>query len=65
MKLEAAEVTIPGQVFKIEGEGMPLFYHPNKAGDLYATITVAFPAKLSESQKDTVRKVFKGAHDEL
>ena len=65
MKVEAAGVTIPGQVFKVEGEGMPLFDHPNKAGDLYATITVAFPAKLSEAQKDAVRKVFKGMHDEL
>lgn len=65
VKVEAAGVTIPGQVFKVEGEGMPLFDHPNKAGDLYATITVAFPAKLSEAQKDAVRKVFKGTHDEL
>ncbi|KAK9918595.1 hypothetical protein WJX75_005221 [Coccomyxa subellipsoidea] len=65
VKVEAAGVTIPGQVFKVEGEGMPLFDHPNKAGDLYATITVAFPAKLSEAQKDAVRKVFKGMHDEL
>lgn len=65
VKLEAGEVTIPGQVFRVVGEGMPLFDHPNKAGDLYVTITVAFPAKLSEAQKESVRKTFKGVHDEL
>ena len=65
VKLEASEVTIPGQVFKVEREGMPLFDHPDRTGDLYVTITVAFPKKLSQSQKDQVRKQFSQLHDEL
>ena len=65
VRMEAAEVTIPGQVFRIEGEGMPLFDHPDRSGDLYATVTVAFPAKLTEAHKDSARKIFKGFHDEL
>ena len=65
VKLEASEVTIPGQVFKVEKEGMPLFDHPDRTGDLYVTITVAFPRKLTQSQKDQISKQFKGLHDEL
>ena len=65
VKLEASEVTIPGQVFKVEKEGMPMFDHPDKTGDMYVTITVAFPKKLSQSQKDQVRKQFSQLHDEL
>ena len=34
VKLEASAVTIPGQVFKVEKEGMPLFDHPDRSGDL-------------------------------
>lgn len=65
MKLEATEVTIPGQVFKIEKEGMPLFDHPDRTGNLYVTITVAFPKKLTGAQKDQIRKHFRVLHDEL
>ena len=65
VKLEASEVTIPGQVFKVDKEGMPMFDHPDKTGDLYVTITVAFPKKLSQTQKDQIRKHFSQLHDEL
>ncbi|CAK0786120.1 hypothetical protein CVIRNUC_009333 [Coccomyxa viridis] len=65
VKLEASAVTIPGQVFKVVKEGMPLFDHPDRSGDLYVAITVAFPKKLTEGQKDQMRKQFKGIHDEL
>ena len=65
VKLEASAVTIAGQVFKVEKEGMPLFDHPDRSGDLYVAITVAFPKKLTEGQKDQMRKQFKGIHDEL
>jgi DnaJ-class molecular chaperone len=63
--LSASGVTIPGQVKKMKGEGMPLFDHPNKRGDLYVTYTVRFPKSLSETQKALVREHFKPAHDEL
>jgi hypothetical protein len=32
---------------------------------MYVTITVAFPAKLTDAQKESVRSIFKGFHDEL
>ena len=53
------------QVFRVEKEGMPLFDHPDRSGDMFVTITVAFPAKLTEAHKESVRKIFKGFHDEL
>lgn len=65
VELEASEVTIPGQVFLVEGEGMPLCDHPDRSGNLYVTIKVAFPAKLTEAHKESVRKIFKDVHDEL
>lgn len=63
--LAATGVTIPGQVQKLKGEGMPLFDHPHKKGDLYVTYTVKFPDSLSEAQKAIVREHFLPPHDEL
>lgn len=65
VKVEASEVTIPGQVFRIPNEGMPLFDHPDRSGDMYITVTVAFPGKLTQAHKEQVRKIFKDFHDEL
>ena len=65
VRVAAAGVTVPGHVVSLAGEGMPLFEHPDRHGDLYVTVTVAFPKQLTEKQKATVRKTFEGLHDEL
>ena len=65
VRVAAAGVTVPGHVVRLPGEGMPLFEHPDRHGDLFVTVTVAFPKALSEKQKATVRDTFKGMHDEL
>lgn len=51
-------VTIPGQVQRIRGEGMPLYDNPSKFGDLFVTYTIKFPESLSDAQKATVRQLF-------
>ncbi len=65
VRVAAAGVTVPGHMMRLPGEGMPLYEHPDRHGDLFVTITVAFPKALSEKQKATVRETFKGMHDEL
>ena len=56
--LSNTEVTIPGQVQRIKGQGMPLYDNPSKFGDLFVTYSIKFPASLTEAQKNTVRQLF-------
>ncbi|KAK9824801.1 hypothetical protein WJX74_009851 [Apatococcus lobatus] len=66
IRLQASEVTIPGQVQVISGQGMPLPDQARKFGDLFVTYTVAFPKRLSSAQQTAVQDVFKGLmHEEL
>lgn len=55
--LSSDAVTRPGQVVKVEGEGMPVF-DSSKKGDLWVTYSVDFPASLTAEQKQTVRSLF-------
>lgn len=50
VKVRAAKVTKPGDVIKVRGEGMPLHNFASEFGDLYVTITIAFPESLTEEQ---------------
>lgn len=50
-------VTKPGEVRKINGEGMPA-YESNKKGDLFVTFTVAFPPSLTDAQKKAIQDIF-------
>lgn len=51
------EVTRPGQVITIQGEGMPQHNFPSQTGDLHIEITVKFPASLTEEQKEGFKKL--------
>lgn len=51
------EVTKPGQVLTIQGEGMPQHNFPSQTGDLLIEITVKFPASLTEEQKEGFKKL--------
>jgi DnaJ homolog subfamily B member 11 len=57
--LSSSDVTIPGQVQRIKGEGMPLYDNNKKFGDLYVTYSIKFPASLTDAQKASVRELFK------
>eukprot|EP00887_Chlorella_sp_A99_P000337 scaffold13.g337.t1 len=70
VQIGTAGVTRPGEVRRLEGEGMPVFERSTK-GNLYVTFSVAFPASVSESQAAQLRSLFdeaqwqRPAHDEL
>lgn len=44
------QVTQPGFIIKIEGEGMPKHEKSGEFGDLYVKIKVLFPESLTEEQ---------------
>jgi DnaJ-class molecular chaperone len=47
LRLRIPEATQNGQVFRLRGHGMPTAGKPDGAGDLYATVEVELPARLS------------------
>jgi len=55
------EVTKPGQVLTINGEGMPQHNFPSQTGDLLVEITVKFPASLTEEQKEGFKKLLQNS----
>lgn len=61
-KVEIAntQVTKPGEVLTILGEGMPQHDRANKFGNLLVHITVSFPKSIPDKLKDVVRKEFAG-----
>ncbi len=55
-------LTIPkgtnnGRSFRLRGQGMPVLGNPSKRGDLYATVTVQLPEKLTAEQRDLFRRL--------
>lgn len=51
-------ITTPGFVHKISKEGMPLHEDPADHGDMFVTLKIKFPKKLTPQQQDTVRELF-------
>ena len=50
-------VTRPGEVRRVEGEGMPVF-ESTARGDLYVTFSVAFPKEVTPEQAKQLRALF-------
>ena len=50
------EGTQPGQVFRLEGAGVQNLRNPARKGDLYVTVVVELPKKLTKQQKDLLRQ---------
>lgn len=50
--------TRPGQEIRFPGRGMPHQKDPSRKGDLIIKANVAFPAALSDAQKELVRQAF-------
>jgi len=51
------EVTKPGEVINIEGEGMPHHNYASQSGNLYIEFIIKMPAKLTEDQKQGFRNL--------
>lgn len=61
---KAVALTIPpetdsGQTFRLKGLGMPKLNSPNQRGDLYVTVQILVPKKLSADQKKTFEELQK------
>ena len=51
-------VTQFGQRFKLAGEGMPRHQVPSEKGDLFVTVNVDLPRRLTAAQRDALSEVF-------
>ncbi|RNF10651.1 heat shock protein DnaJ [Trypanosoma conorhini] len=56
VRRERGEITRPGEVKVVLGEGMPRRQRPGQYGDLVIKFNVAFPERLEQSQVDALRK---------
>lgn len=55
-------LTIPpgtnnGRTFRLRGQGMPIMQNPSKRGDLFATVSVQLPTKLTDEQRELFRRL--------
>lgn len=57
VEIERKEVTKPGQIIIISGEGMPMHNFPSQTGNLYVEVTVKFPTTVTEEQKEGFKKL--------
>lgn len=48
--------TQPGRTFRLTGQGMPKLRSPKERGDMYARARVALPDKLTDEERELVRK---------
>eukprot|EP01028_Stygiella_incarcerata_P004317 TRINITY_DN1934_c0_g1_i1.p1 TRINITY_DN1934_c0_g1~~TRINITY_DN1934_c0_g1_i1.p1 ORF type:complete len:422 (+),score=101.80 TRINITY_DN1934_c0_g1_i1:153-1268(+) len=52
------QISSPGMVIKVQGEGMPLEEDNMAFGDLFVKIRVIMPEHLTQEQKDIIRELF-------
>lgn len=57
LPVRVEEVVRPGQEIVIENEGWPIRKEPGKKGSLRIRFDVAFPARLSSSQRAAIRRI--------
>jgi curved DNA-binding protein len=51
VRLKIPESTQSGQVFRLRGHGMPVTGRPDERGDLYATVDVQVPRRLTAAER--------------
>lgn len=57
VKIKVPAESQPGRVFRLRGYGMPVFQQEEKKGDLFATLQVRLPEKLSKKEKEMFREL--------
>eukprot|EP01120_Amphizonella_sp_Union-15-10_P009697 TRINITY_DN3737_c0_g6_i1.p1 TRINITY_DN3737_c0_g6~~TRINITY_DN3737_c0_g6_i1.p1 ORF type:complete len:370 (-),score=72.65 TRINITY_DN3737_c0_g6_i1:12-1121(-) len=55
--LKRDEITKPGQVVQVNGEGMPQHEFPSQTGDLFVEFTFKMPNKLTSQQREGIIKI--------
>eukprot|EP00823_Brevimastigomonas_motovehiculus_P005510 TRINITY_DN4074_c0_g1_i1.p1 TRINITY_DN4074_c0_g1~~TRINITY_DN4074_c0_g1_i1.p1 ORF type:complete len:369 (-),score=68.37 TRINITY_DN4074_c0_g1_i1:168-1274(-) len=55
--IQKKTITSPGEVLKVESEGMPLHNYSSKNGNLFVTFTIDFPRTLTEDQRSGFAKL--------
>ena len=60
LRLKIPETTPGGRVFRLRGHGMPLVGRPDTRGDLYATVDLQIPSRLSAEE----RKLYEGLRED-
>lgn len=56
VKLDIPRGSVPGERLKVSGRGMPSL-RGSRRGDLYFSLNVEFPKKLTEAEEDLVRQI--------
>ena len=51
LRVRVPELTAPGRVFRLKGQGLPAPGKPDDRGDLYATLEVTWPAALTDEER--------------
>jgi curved DNA-binding protein len=51
VRLKVPPLTNNGRVFRLRGHGMPAVGRPDEKGDLYATVAIQIPARLSDEAR--------------
>jgi len=51
IRLKIPELTRSGRIFRLRGQGMPTVGKPDERGDLYATVEIAIPSRLSADER--------------
>jgi curved DNA-binding protein len=55
--LSIPEGTQNGQKFRLTGRGMPQLRNPGKRGDLYVTVSIEIPRKLSAKEREAFQEL--------
>jgi len=59
IRIDIPAETENGKILRLKGMGMPVFGKPGSAGDLYLTVKVLLPNKLSEKELELFRNLAK------
>ena len=51
LRLKVPELTPNGRVFRLRGHGMPMLGRQGERGDLYATVEIELPTRLSDEER--------------
>ena len=65
IRIKYDKVIKPGEILKIEGEGMPIKDQMNTFGDLLITFNIIFPEKVSKQRKEYLIKVLPQQHKQI